>query len=316
MNLVNKLYNWLTGPVSISRLANESWSFLKAETSVRYFYYILLYLSFINFQWWDNVANRQNFDAIWPIFWGNGLGYETTATVVQFLHLATAFLAAIFFRHRWARFLAFLGMSQFHALESSFGQPTHQWYLFVFVSLLFIFIPDVWKKGKEVSIGAKKNLLLVFWSAQAITFLSYSMSGLGKFLGAYYQYSIGQIHGFSPHAFAYQIADWLPKIQADPVLGSFIINHPLVGWPFYAGIHFVMFFALWAAFRPSLQKLWAFSLILFHVGTYVTMDISFAPPIILLILLFMNSPFLRPETTVKDTVRDFPVVGWLLAKIT
>lgn len=313
MKLVNKLYKRLTGPVSISGLAGETWSFIKAETSVRYFYYVLLYLAVINFQWWDGVANRQNFNALWPIFWAGNFDYAHAIVVVQFVHLTTAFLAAIFYRHRWARLLAFIGISQFHGLESSFGQPNHQWYLFLYVSLLFVFLPDIWKKGKEVTTEAKKKLLLVFWAAQAVTLLTYSMSGLGKFLGVYYQYAAGQIHGLSPNAFAYQIANWLPKLQVNPLLGSYLIDHSFIGWPFYAGIHFVMFFAVWAAFRPSLQRFWAFSLILFHIGTYITMDISFTPPIILLILLFFNSPFVKPETTAKDTIYDLPVMGWALS---
>jgi hypothetical protein len=305
MNQVNKFYAWLTGPVSISRLAGEAWSFVKAETSVRYFYYILLYLAVTNFQWWGSVANRQNFDPIWPLFWARDLEYAQTIIVVQFTHLITALLAAVFFRHRWARFLAFVGISQFHGLESSFGQPNHQWYLFLFVSLFFVFLPDVWKRDKEASFEDKKKLLMVFWGAQAITMLTYFMSGLGKFLGVYYQYMAGQIHGLSPNAFAYQIANWLPKLQVDPVLGEFFINHPLLGWPLYAGIHFVMILSPLVLFRPQLQKLWAVSLILFHVGTYVAMDISFTPPVMLLILLFFNSPFVKPGTTLYSSL--FPV---------
>jgi len=134
------------------------------------------------------------------------------------------------------------------------------------------------------------------------------MSGLGKFLGVYHQFVAGQTHGLSPQAFAYQIANWLPKFQANPILGSYLIEHPLLGWPLYAGIHFVMILSLWALFRPQLQKLWASALILFHVGTYVAMGISFVPPIILLILLFFNSPFVKPGDTAFTWLFQKPVL--------
>lgn len=298
--IMNRFYQWLTGPVSISRLAKETWSFFRAETSVRYFYYILLYFGAINFQWWGaSASGRQNFDALWSIFWAHNLDYSQAIIVVQYVFFGTACIAAIFYRYRFARFLAFIGISQFHGLESSFGQPNHQWYLFLFVSLIFIFLPDIWGKVKEITIETKKKFLLVFWTAQAMVLLTYSMSGLGKFIGVFSQYINGEIHGLSVNAFAYQIANWLPKFQVSPPLGVYLIDHPFIGWPFYAGIHFIQFFAIFVAFRPSLQKFWVFSLILFHIGTYLTMGISFTPPIMLLILLFFNSPFLRSADKVK-----------------
>jgi hypothetical protein len=67
--------------------------------------------------------------------------------------------------------------------------------------------------------------------------------------------------------------------------------------------------------RPSLQKIWAFELILFHIGTTLTMGVSFTPFVLLLGLLFFNSPFGR-NTTIKEMLFDVPIFGqcieWLM----
>ena len=137
------------------------------------------------------------------------------------------------------------------------------------------------------------------------------MSGFGKVYGTLTQFYHGQMTAFSPDAFAYHIAFWLPRIQTETVLGPFLIAHPWVGWPLFVGNIYLQFFAITAAFRPSLQKLWAVGLIFFHIGTFVTMYISFMPPILLLLLLFFNSPFREKHTTWKSIVLDLPIFSIL-----
>lgn len=302
------------GYPSIGEQTAREGPFGKARDIVRYFYYHLVFLAVFFLPSWDNFLTRANFSPLWPIAWAKYTSFPTVVTIVGFAFLTGALLGAFFYWHRIGRFLAFVGILQFHALESSFGQPSHQWYPWLYLSFLFLFLPDAWGE-LDRSVEKRKKFLLIFWGAQALFLLTYSMSGIGKLWSAIVQLAHGQPNAFSPNAFALQIADWLTQMQATTLLGSFIIAHPLVGWPFYLAMLYLLLFAVLAAFRPAIQKLWAFGLILFHIGTYLTMRIYFFPPVILLLLLFFDSPFRSPGTTWRDILANLPFVGWAIERL-
>lgn len=142
--------------------------------------------------------------------------------------------------------------------------------------------------------------------------LLYTMAGLQKLVAVYTQATAGQINPFSMNAFAYQIADWLPQLQTEALLAPFIIYHPVWGWLPYIALIFLQFFSLWVMVRTSLQKVWAFCLVIFHIATYFTMGISFHPLVILDIILFFNSPFVPERLSLRQFVFDLPVLGQVL----
>lgn len=290
-------------------------AFLKARGIVQYYYYHLLFLAVLFLPWWDPITARKGFSPLWPIAWSGALTLPVTIEIVRLVFLGGALVGAFFYWHRLGRIAGLLGILQFHALESSFGQPNHQWYLWLYTAILFLFFSDVWGKTDRLSADTRKKFLTVFWGGQALVLLTYSLSGLGKLMGALQQLAAGQVNSFSPTALSLLIADWLPQMQARTVLGSVIIEHPWLGWPLYLGAWYFQLFALVAAFRPSIQKLWAVGLILFHIGTYLTMEIYFLPPVLLLLLLFFDSPFRSPHTTGKDVLTDLPLFGWALRRI-
>ncbi|MDP2735832.1 MAG: hypothetical protein Q8P12_06520 [bacterium] len=284
----------------------EDEAFRKAAHITQYFYYILLFVAIFTLPMWDFAVQRADFSPVWSMAWTGLFDYDTAVNIIRFLFLGAALVGAFLWKHRAARFLAFLGILQFHAFESSFSAINHQWYLWVYVALLFVFLPDVRQKATAAERG---RFLLVFWGAQAFILLTYSMSGLGKLLGAAGQMLQGQVHAFLPEAFSLHIAYWMNAIQGTTLLGPFIVDHPFIVWPFFVASMYVLVFALWAAFKPSLHKLWAFLLILFHIGTFLTMNILFVPPTLLLLILFFDSPFASPDAGWRKTLSGIPLFG-------
>ena len=120
------------------------------------------------------------------------------------------------------------------------------------------------------------------------------------------------MHSLAIDATALHIADRLLATNATSVLGPLVIEYPLVGWPFFLWFNFyLMPFAFLAAFRPSLHTFWAAGLILYHIGSYLTMNIGFTANILLLALFFFFSPFATPNTSWRTIVSDMPLLGWL-----
>jgi len=298
-------------PPSITELSKKSSVMEKARTLVSYYYYVLPYIALLFVS--NGILDRQNFDPFWPLLWSThfNIDYATVVVIVKTSFVIVAALAAFLHKHTFFRILVFLAILHVHAIESSFGAINHQWYLWLYTSFIFIFLPNIWSEEKKTQDTDRKFLLFI-WFAQALAMLTYSMAGLWKFVFALQQNIVGEVDGFALEAFSYQIANWVPRLQSEAILAPYVIAYPEVGWFFYVGLHFLQLFALWVMVRPSLQKIWALTLIIFHIGTYLTMGISFHPLVILIIILFFNTPFAKKSATAKDLVYDLPIVGQLL----
>lgn len=300
-------------PVSITEAAHDERIVTVGATLVSYFYYFAPFVAFYYAA--TPLKLKQNFDPLWPLFWTSplGLSYANVVDVLAVFCIGTALLGAFLYRHRLVRFLVFLGFWQAHALESSFGTPNHQWYMWVYVSLIFVMLPDIWR----VRTPSKNRIFLLYvWGAQALVALMYSMAGLTKVMEAVHQYLLGQINAFSMEAFAYQIAYFVPRLQERAALAPLIVEHPIVGWFPYVALVLVQLFSLWIMVRPSLSKPWVFFMVLFHFLTYFTMGIAFHPQIILVILLFFASPFAKPYTSFVEFLRDLPIIGQVVDLLT
>lgn len=294
---------------SITALSKVPSVMAKAETLVMVFYAVLPFVAHLYFRSWALPLTRENLDPLWPLVWTHifSLSDEVVVNIVRGAFLVTSIIGLALYRHRFARVVAFIGVWQAHALASSFGSPVHDLYPWVYSSFILIFLPGM--RSASHADERNRRYLLVIWWAQAMLMLLYSMAGLWKFHAALMQWMAGEVHGFAPLAFAYQVADWLPKLQQEAPLAPFIIAHAYIVWPFYVGSHFFQLFAFWTMIRPSLQKIWAIELILFHIGTYLVMGIEFDPFILIVIALLVFSPFVPDRVTFKQIFFDLPVIG-------
>lgn len=297
-------------PLSLSELARDSVVIEKAKVLVSYYYYILPYVALLFAA--NPISSRQNFEPHWPLLWADifTLEYSSIALFTKLLFVVVSIIAVFGYRRLFVRVAVFLVIFQVHALESSFGSINHQWYLWLYSSFLFIFLPSIWSVATE-AFEKKRLFLLTIWGAQALAALTYTMAGMWKIFFAVVQAGQGSVHGFSPDAFAYQVANWVPRLQAEALLAPFIIEYPHVVWPFYVSLIFLQLFTLWIMIRPSLQRLWVALLVLFHIGTLLAMGISFHPLVILMIVLFFGSPFIPEKNTFQRILADLPVLGGL-----
>jgi hypothetical protein len=185
--------------------------------------------------------------------------------------------------------------------------------LWVLTAFILIFLPDI-DRANESQRGMRQRFLIIFWGCQAILLLAYSMSGLGKLLGGFYQLFIGQSHIFLPVAFSMVVAERLEQTASVSMLGPWLMAHPLAGWPFMIADLYLQFFSFWAAFSPALHRFWAVALILFHIASYLFLGINFAPMALLVAILLLNSPFVRATDSWRQTLRDLPLFGILFRR--
>jgi hypothetical protein len=295
-------------------LARQSRAWLEARTLVRAYYAGLLYLAFADAAGWEELAGRSEAGLLWPVLWMKATGVKAGALLVLAAHVGGALAAAVAPGRRWCRVLAALGLLQHTALVYSAGKIGHGLHLWVLTSLVLVFLPDGRAGGPPPGRRERQEFLNVFWTAHALVMLTYSMSGLGKVLGALWQASQGEVTAFHPQAMALHVADRLLETGGQSPVGLWLVNNTWAAWPMMLGAIYLQFFAFWAIFRPRLLALWTAGLILFHLATYFTLTIRFAPPVLLLALWGLASPFASEKATAGKMLAQMPLVGILARK--
>lgn len=288
--------------------ADQTRAFSRAYWLVKIYYGVLLFFPIALLPEWSGILERPTLIPLWPIAWLHWVDLRSGTLGILICYLGGSLLGAILPAKRWARILAFLGVFEFCAFENSFGKINHSMHLWVLTAFILIFLPHI-QQPHQTSRDVRQRFLNVFWGCQAILLLAYSMSGLGKLLGGFYQLFTGQIHIFLPSAFSIVVAERLQQTNSVSLLGPWLIAHPWAGWPFMIVDLYLQLFSFWAAFRPALHRFWAIALILFHIGSYLFLAVNFAPMALLVALLLLNSPFVRATDGWRQTLHHLPLFG-------
>ena len=293
--VIHRCRRFLTGPPvpgTEPPFRSQSRRFTVAQTLVRAFYAFTLYLAVTQFTTMGDLLARRPYAQLWPVAWLHWTHGTQGVYALLVFYLVTNVLGPFFVGWRAARVVVFLGLLEFVALKNSFGKVGHSLHLPVLVAGVLVFLPAGWtRSASSAPRRLRQETLLTFWLAQAVILLSYTMSGLGKLGGGVWQLVTGQPSVFLPGAFGEHVAQRLVQTNSHSTLGDWIIHHPWLTWPLMPAAVFFETVALLAAFRPSLGRPVAALLILFHVGTYFTMTITFPQNCLLLALFFFTSPF-------------------------
>lgn len=280
-----------------------------AAVIVRVFYIFLLYFAMNLIPVWQQYQVLEPVDPLWPVWWLKAIDTHAGARVILSGGFMAAVLGAFFCEYRWARVAVFFGLLEYLGLKFSFGSIHHSMHLALTFCFLLIFLPRHWARPEEADRLTRQMTLRVLWCCQAFALMSYSMSGLGKVGGAIYQTALGQINAFYPQAMSLHVAERLLQTNSSSLMGGWIIEHPICGWPLMVGAIYLQFFSFWAAFRPSLQKLWGIGLILFHIGNSLILTINFHANIFLVALFLFCSPFQPERFSWRRIAVDLPLFG-------
>ncbi len=284
------------GPARENVFAAQARRFTVAQGLVRAFYAFLLYTAVGQFSDLPNLLNHPAPAPLWPIAWLLQASAGTGIRLLVAFYLATNIVGVFVVPWRASRVLVFLGLLEYVALKNSLPKIGHSLHLLLYVSAIFILLPAGWDRpAPQTDRRRRQETLLVFWLAQAVVLMSYTMSGAAKVAAALYQLVTGQPNAFFPGGLSAIVAQRLLETRATSFFGAWIVRHPFLTWPAFPAAIYLELFALLVAFRPALARPWTVLLILFHVGTYFTMTISFPQSCFLLAIFFLASPF-EPES--------------------
>ncbi len=290
--------------------------FTLAQGIVHAFYAFLLYLAVAQMTEIPVYAELSTFHPLWPVQWLRHRDPVAEVQALFFFFLGTSILAAALPGWRTVRVLAFVGLLEYVALKNSYGKIGHSNHLPLLVSLLLVFLPRGWERpAQRTNRALRQGTLLVFWLCGAAILLTYTMSGLGKLGGAAYQLVRWQPNAFAPGALGMHIAQRLLQTDSHSLLGAWIIEHPWLTWPAMPFAIYLELFSFVIALRPALSRVWAVLLVLFHVGNYFTMTITFPPSCFLVALFFLRSPLDPGRASWRTLLFGVPLLGDVLQSI-
>ncbi|HEX8520772.1 MAG TPA: hypothetical protein VF669_00865 [Tepidisphaeraceae bacterium] len=308
---IGRLLRAPAADVSIPALWNDqSRAIALAPMLVRLFYVAMFYIQLEPHDMWANWVKLRTLRVVWPLGWFHLTGIPAGVMIVMLGALAASLLAASFPMRRICRILAALGMLQFGAFYNSFGAINHGPHAWIWVAVIFIFLPNGDPRTDPTSVARRQRYLRVFWSAQFAVLFFYSISGAIKLAAAAIQISQGQVHAFSPDALARHTAYNLQSdaFQSPFIIGPWLVRHPTVGWPFFLGAIYLETFSALAAFRPALHRLWAVAVIIMHLSIFFVMNILFSWQILLIAILILPSPFAPTATSLRTTLLALPLL--------
>lgn len=281
--------------------------FAKAVSMVHYFYSFLflltLYLVFFTWEDWIQLSSLPQ--PLWPVIWMNRVPFAIGLNTLCVSALLSTLLAATNPKLRFFRILSFVTVFQVVALQNSFGKINHDMYIWVTAGFFFIFLPS----EPHRSITTRHQYLTAFFGTQLLVLTFYTSSGVWKMAGVVIQLVKGEMHGFHPFALSQHIANRLLQTNYESILGTYMIDHPFLGWPLFAGAIFLELFSVFVAFRPSLHRFWGISLVMLHLGIWLTLFVPFATNIVFAMIFFVHSPFLPERVSIKDFVFSLPILG-------
>ena len=163
--------------------------FTAAQTLVRAFYALTLYLAVTQFTTMGDLLARRPYAQLWPVAWLHWTHGTQGVYALLAFYLATNVLGPFFAEARAARIAVFLGLlgvrsrSRTASARSATACTCRSSSPRVLVCL-----PAGWTRPAPLaSRRLRQQTLLTFWLAQAVILLSYTMSSLGKLGGGLWQ---------------------------------------------------------------------------------------------------------------------------------
>lgn len=275
----------------------------------------------LSFLWLTNHVNEMRglrdadaVDPLWPSGWIDHVGLDAGRAIVFWgLALATLFAAALP-QWRLARLLFFVALLQFLSIQFGFGKINHNFHGWLWISGILVLLPNRrWEARRGV--GDRHYFLTVLWACQVAVLFFYTLTGLWKVYFALDALQGPLKSSLEIDGFSYILAQRILVTSQDTLLGEWFVLNPVPGWLLFTGTMYLETASLLIAFRPRLHRAWGLGLILFHLGTQVTMGFTFNGNLALLALFFVCSPAVPSTVGVRDAILDLPGLHFLSKRV-
>lgn len=255
-------------------------------------------------------------DPLWPVFWVRWIPMPTACNMIGLTLLIASIASLLKYHSRLPRIVIFLFMLQAAALLNSFGSFNHGYHIWTWLSLCFMLFPLGARSEVTKSFRSRHWFLTCFLLTQLLVALFYTLSGFFK---AYFGFRvrIDMVSSFAYDALAILATGRWTETNEQPLLQRLFMENPWIGRPAHLTVMYVELFALVAFFRPAMHRLFGTLLMLFHLGVWMLLGISFSYQPLTMALLFVWSPIApRQSLPMRVYLYQLPLFGDLLGLAT
>lgn len=251
-------------------------------------YYFLL-LGIVNIYGLGQIKNYSSnfspaYHSIAAIF--NGTNYPFALMTSSVLLMIATMVAGLKVTWQWTRILVVLFLLLYAAVVNSTGGVTHLYQFWFWTSVALAFAPTL-KKPNDIKL--KISYLRAWSNAQAVFLVMYGLSGFWKMAGAIDQYLRAEPNLFSIDGLSFHLASEIIRANAAPMLGSLLFEHgswqPLMAF-LIVGLQLSCFVGV---FLPRIRPGLGIFILMFHLGTFFFLSITYPTNVLLAPLLLMTS---------------------------
>jgi hypothetical protein len=283
------------GPIAgrsiASIIALQKAAFFRAHLLVRVFYVLSFVLGIELIKPVMQGLGPEHVDWLWPVLWLRWVPPDKAVPAIFALYLLATLTAALDYRWRTARIATAVGLLLLLATRFSFGKIDHGYHFWLWTAGVLCLLPKRTTEPLGCNMARRHHFLLVFFGAQLVVALFFSVAGTWKLVVAVYQLLIGEANAFTAEAMARQVAEQFVTTHQITWLGHFIVDHIHWGHAPYLLALLLELFSLPVVFRPTLHRIWGCGLMLFQLGTRLILDVWSPWGIALVGLIFVASPF-------------------------
>jgi hypothetical protein len=219
----------------------------------------------------------------------NWTGKFNGIMIVDVFAIVSCFLVVAKPELRRFRIFAFLAFTQIVSISHMNDKLGAGSYAPLWIFLLLC-LPRNWRASSPGRTQTYE-LIRTFTFCQTMIAFFYFVAGITKVLKSFISFFNGELSYFSIDAFSRICAWHFITRNTDTLLGSILIQFPLLSFPaLWAGVTLELA-AIWILFRPNLHRTWGLLMLLFHLVSVITLSPSFPYNAILFCLFFVFSPF-------------------------
>lgn len=252
---------------------------------IRFFYLILSFLVF-----YFGLAQFMKISTEAPITESgilsllNGWPYTYTSIAIALAMIAVSVLAAFYWESQILRISVVVFFFIFKDLFNSFGTSNNLFQFWFWAAILFSFIPSLYNKKESTRFF---YLSWGTWGAKGIVLLFYGLSGLWKIIGFFSQWVKSEEHIFTMKGLSYHLASEIIRAGRNPIFKDFILQNTALNPLLMLTVVLTQLFCFVAIVKPQFMKPAGLMLLLFHIGSFLTLSISFPTGFLLVLVLLL-----------------------------
>ena len=254
-------------------------------------YLFYLALAYLIFQFamtqFMRMPPDQIIDEIGILYLFNGLPMRLTALIIGSVLLVLLLVSNYLISFRWFRILVFVLFLLVEAFYNTNGLKTNIFLFWFWACFALCFCPSV---RKNHDLKSFYYLVWTQWFQRSLVLLLYFQSGVWKTVGLVEQIYNNEAHALTRKGLSYHLASEMIRTGNRPVWTDFILQNTFFNTLMVLSVFVIQLGTIVFILRPKNYRIIGGLLMIFHIGSFFSLSITYPTNFLLVMILFLKSP--------------------------